>query len=202
MLAARRAAPRDDLISAMIAVEESGDQLTDSEIVSMCMLLLTAGNVTTTDLIGNGIWVLLRHPTQLKKLRDDPSIIANVVEEILRYESPVMQAVRIPMTDMEIGGCSIRRGESLMLSLAAAHRDPDQCPDPDRFDVARPDIAHHSFGGGAHFCLGAPLARLEGQLAIGAFFQRFPRARLAAEPLEWRELPAFRGLAKLWVEID
>ena len=202
VLTERRTDPREDLISAMLAVEETGDQLTDGEIVTMCELLLAAGNVTTTDLIGNGIWVLLRHPDQLQKLRDDPSLITNAVEEMLRFESPVVQAVRIPMGDLEIGRCPIRRGESVMASLAAANRDPGRYPEPDRFDITRQDVTHHSFGGGAHFCLGAPLARLEAQLAIPAFLQRFPRLRLVDEPLDWRALPAFRGLAKLWVLVD
>ena len=202
VLAERRARPRDDLISAMMSVEEAGDQLTDSEIESMCELLLAAGNVTTTDLIGNGLWVLLRHPDQHQKLRDDPSLIANAVEEMLRFESPVVQTARIPMRDLEIGGCPIRRGESVMMSLAAANRDPDRYREPDRFDVARTEIHHQSFGGGAHFCLGAPLARLETQLAIAALLERFPRLRLADERLEWRALPTFRGLSKLWVRVD
>ncbi|HXJ84152.1 MAG TPA: cytochrome P450 [Candidatus Methylomirabilis sp.] len=201
-LAERRAQPKDDLISAMIAVEEAGDHLTDSEMVSMCELLLAAGNVTTTDLIGNGLWTLLRHPDQIQKLRDDPSLIWNAVEEMLRFESPVVQTARIPMRDLEIGGCPIRQGESVMVSLAAANRDPERYPEPDRFDVTRKDVRHHSFGGGAHFCLGAPLARLETQLAIAALVQRFPRLRLSDEPLEWRALPTFRGLKKLWVLVD
>jgi len=197
VIAERRARPRDDLISALLAVEEAGDQLDDGEIVTMCVLLLAAGNVTTTDLIGNGVWTLLRHPDQLRKLREDPSLIKNAVEEILRFESPVVQTARIPMDGMQIGGCPIRRGESVLTSLAAANRDPDGCPEPDRFDITRPEVRHHSFGGGAHFCLGAPLARLEAQLAIGALVERFPNLRLADEPLEWRALPAFRGLARL-----
>ena len=201
-IATRRAAPRDDLISALIAVEEAGDQLTDTEIMTMCELLLAAGNVTTTDLIGNGIWLLLRHPDQLRKLRDEPGLITSAVEEILRFESPVVQTARIAMGDMEIGGCPIHRGESILTSLAAANRDPDKYREPDRFDITRRDVHHRSFGGGAHFCLGAPLARLEGQVAIPAFLQHFPRVRLADEPLEWRALPAFRGLARLWVEVD
>ena len=201
-IAERRADPRADLISAMIAVEEAGDQLTDSEIVTMCELLLAAGNVTTTDLIGNGMWLLLRHPEQLQKLRDEPLLITNAVEEILRFESPVVQTARIAMGDVEIGGCPIHRGESLLASLAAANRDPDEYREADRFDITRQDVHHHSFGGGAHFCLGAPLARLEAQLAILAFLQRFPRIRLADEALEWRALPAFRGLGRLWVAVD
>ncbi|HEU4368778.1 MAG TPA: cytochrome P450 [Methylomirabilota bacterium] len=196
-LAERRAKPRDDLLSALIAAEESGDQLNDDEIVTMCALLLAAGNVTTTDLIGNGVWTLLRHPDQLQKLRDDPSLIGNAVEEILRFESPVVQTARIPTADVEIGGCPMRRGESVLTFLAAANRDPGAYPEPDRFDITRKDVHHHSFGGGAHFCLGAQLARLEAQLAIAALVGRFPRLRLVNEPLEWRALPAFRGLVKL-----
>jgi cytochrome P450 len=198
-IAERRAHPRDDLISAMIAVEELGDQLNDTEIVTMCGLLLAAGNVTTTDLIGNGVWTLLRHPDQLQKLRDDPSLIKNAVEEILRFESPVVQTGRIAMDDGKIGGGPVHRGESILASLAAANRDPAAYPEPDRFDITRGDVHHHSFGGGVHFCLGAPLARLEAQLAIAALVQRFPNLHLADAPLEWRALPAFRGLTKLRV---
>jgi cytochrome P450 len=201
-LAERRAEPRDDLISALIAAEEAGDQLTDREIVTMCSLLLAAGNVTTTDLIGNGVWLLLRHPAELRMLRDDPSLIGNAVEEILRFESPVMQTARISMGSGEIGGCPIHRGESVLASLAAANRDPGRYREPDRFDITRGDVHHHSFGGGVHYCLGAPLARLEAQIAIPALLQRFPRLRLTDEPFEWRALPGFRGLAKLWVHVD
>jgi cytochrome P450 len=162
-------------------------------------LLLAAGNVTTTDLIGNGIWTLLRHPDQLQKLRDTPSLIRNAVEEILRFESPVVQTARIPPEDIEIGGYPMRRGESVLASLGAANRDPRVYSEPDRFDITRPNAHHHSFGGGAHFCLGAPLARLEAQLAILAVVQRFPHLRLANEALEWHARPAFRGLARLRV---
>jgi cytochrome P450 len=200
-IAERRAHPREDLISALIAAKEGDDQLTDTEIVTMCELLLAAGNVTTTDLIGNGVWCLLRHPDQLQKLRDDPSLIANAVEEILRFESPVVQTARIPTADVKIGGCPMRRGESVLAFLAAANRDPERYPEPDRFDITRKDVHHHSFGGGAHFCLGAPLARLEAQLAIAVLVERFPSLRLADEPLEWRALPAFRGLVKLPVVV-
>jgi cytochrome P450 len=196
-IADRRARPREDLISAMITAQDAGDQLTEREILTMCELLLAAGNVTTTDLIGNGVWLLLRHPEQLGKLRDDPSQIANAVEEVLRLESPVVQTARIAVTDMTAGGCPVRRGESILASLAAANRDPAVYPEPDRFDVTRRDVHHFAFGGGVHFCLGAPLARLEAQLAIATLLRRFPRLRLADEPLEWRALPAFRGLVRL-----
>jgi cytochrome P450 len=183
----------------LIAVEEAGDRLDDDEIVTMCGLLLVAGNVTTTDLIGNGVWILLRHPAELDKLRADPLLIDNAVEEILRFESPVVQSVRIPMADVAIRGCPVRRGESVVVFLAAANRDPEVYPEPNRFDVTRRDVHHQSFGGGVHFCLGAPLARLEARLAIGALLERFPHLRLADEPPVWRALPVFRGLAKLRV---
>jgi len=199
VIAERRARPGSDLVSALIAVEEAGHQLSDGEIVTMCVLLLAAGNVTTTDLIGNGVWTLLRHPDELRKLRQDPSLIDNAVEEILRFESPVVETARIATEDMAVGGCPIRRGESVLLSLAAANRDADVCPEPDRFDVTRPNVQHYSFGAGVHFCLGAPLARLEARLAIAALLERFPNLRLADEPLEWRAVPAFRGLARLSV---
>ena len=201
VIAQRRVHPREDLISALIAAKEGDDQLTDTEIVTMCELLLAAGNVTTTDLIGNGVWCLLRHPDQLQQLHDDPSLIANAVEEILRFESPVVQTARIPMADVTIGGCPMRRGESVLAFLAAANRDPERYPEPDRFDITRKDVHHHSFGGGAHFCLGAPLARLEAQLAITALVERFPNLRLADEALEWRAMPGFRGLMKLPVVV-
>jgi cytochrome P450 len=139
-IAERRSHPRDDLISALNAVEEAGDQLNDGEIVTMCALLLAAGNVTTTDLIGNGVWTLLRHPAQLRKLRADPSLIKNAVEEILRFESPVVQAARIPMDDVEIGGCPIRRGESVLLwrpriAIRTRVRSPIASISPDRTSV-------------------------------------------------------------------
>jgi len=200
-IADRRARPRDDLISAMVTAQEAGDQLTEREILTMCELLLAAGNVTTTDLIGNGVWLLLRHPEQLRKLRDDSSLIANAVEEILRLESSVVQTARIALADMTIGGCPVRRGESILTSLAAANRDPAVYTEPDRFDVTRRDVHHFAFGGGVHFCLGAPLARLEAQLAIATLLRRFPSFRLADEPLEWRALPAFRGLVRLPVVV-
>jgi len=195
----RRAEPRDDLISGLIAAEEAGDQLADDEIVTMCELLLAAGNVTTTDLIGNGIWLLLRHPDQLRRLREQPALMSNAVEEILRFESSVVQTGRIAMSDVEIGGCPIRRGESILTLLAGANRDPDEYREPELFDIERRDVQHRSFGGGAHFCLGAPLARLEAQIALAAFLERFPDVHLADEPLQWRALPSFRGLAQLWV---
>jgi hypothetical protein len=198
-IAERRASPRADLISSLIAVEDEGGRLSDDELVTMCGLLLAAGNVTTTDLIGNGTLALLRHPDELRKLRDDPSLIKNAVEEMLRYDPPVTETGRIPLAGTEFRGCPIGGGESLVPVMAAANHDPEVYPEPHRFDITRADTHHHSFGGGVHFCLGAPLARLEAQIAIGALVARVPRLRLADETLEYRRIPGFRGLLRLGV---
>jgi cytochrome P450 len=194
---ARRAEPRDDLISAMIAVEEAGDQLSTEEIVTMCGLLLTAGNLTTTDLIGNGVLALLEHPDQMRLLRNDSSKIKDAVEEMLRYDSPVVETARIATQDGDLHGCPIKKGESVLVFLAAANRSPEHYDDADAFDITRENTHHQSLGGGVHFCLGAPLARLEAQIAIGALVQRFPSLRRAEGALDYRGLPAFRGLVRL-----
>jgi cytochrome P450 len=201
VIAQRREDPRDDMITGLINAEEGKDQLTDNEIIRMCNLLLTAGNVTTTDLIGNGVHALLRFPDELRELQQDPSLIRNAVEEMLRYDSPVTQSGRTPLQDVEIGGCPIKRGESVTPQLAAANHDPAVYPDPHRFDITREDTHHQSFGGGVHYCLGAPLARLEAQIAVGTLVRRFPNLRLSDEPVEYRKIPSFRGLAKFQVLI-
>ena len=193
----RRERPRGDLITSLIAAEEGGDKLTDDEIVTMCSLLLAAGNLTTTDLIGNGVLTLLRNPGEVKKLQDDPSLIKNAVEEMLRFESPVLMSGRTPLEDRTIAGTEVGAGQSVTPILAAANRDPDAYPDPERFDITREKTDHHSFGGGVHYCLGAPLARAEAQIAVGTLVRRFPAMRLAESPLLWRRVPGFRGLARL-----
>ena len=193
----RRAAPRPDLITSLIAAEEGGDKLTDDEIVTMCSLLLAAGNLTTTDLIGNGVFTLLRNPGELKKLQNDPLLITNTVEEMLRFESPVLMSGRTPLEDRTIAGAEVSAGESVSPILAAANRDPSVYPEPDRFDITRERTDHHSFGGGVHYCLGAPLARAEAQIAVGTLVRRFPQMRLAESPLDWRRVPGFRGLKRL-----
>ncbi len=198
-IAARRARPTGDLVSGLANAEEDGDRLSDGEIITMCNLLLTAGNVTTTDLIGNGVLALLQHPGQFALLRDDPSLIKNAVEEMLRYNGPVTDSGRTPMSDVEIGGVPIAAGQSVGTSLAAANHDPAVYPEPHRFDITRADTHHHAFGGGVHFCLGAPLARLEAQIGINALVRRYPSLRLADQRLEWKSVPAFRGLARLLV---
>jgi cytochrome P450 len=198
----RRRHPEDDLVSDMVALQGEGAPLTDGEISFNLQGLLVGGNLTTTDLIGNGIWLLLTHPAEIAKLKAEPSLVNSAVEEILRYESPVDITGRVASRDMEIGGCPVHQTQSMLLSLRSANRDPEIFPDPHRFDIARKDAPHVAFGGGAHLCIGSPLARLEAQVALVTLFQRFPDLRLAApdEPPRWRSLPFFRGLERLIVE--
>lgn len=196
-VAERRERPREDLVTSLVQAEVDGEKLTEDEIVTMCALLLAAGNVTTTDLMGNGIHALLRNPDQLRVLQDDPALIKNAVEEILRYDAPVTQSGRTPLAPYEIGGTPIAPGQSVTPSLAAANHDPAAHADPHSFDITRKDVEHHSFGGGVHYCLGAPLARAEAQVAIGTLVRRFPAMRPGGSPLEWRRVPGFRGLARL-----
>lgn len=199
-IAARRAHPGDDLISDMLRAESDGERLTEREMVRQCNLLLVAGNVTTTDLIGNGVKALLDHPEQLAKLRAHPELIRNAVEEMLRFDSPVVNSGRIANRDIDIGGCPVHRGESLSTSLAAANRDPAVYPDPDRFDIERADTHHQSFGGGRHLCLGAHLARAEAQEAILGLIARFPGLR-HGNGLRYHAIPSFRGMASFRVRI-
>jgi cytochrome P450 len=163
----------------------------------MCILLLVAGHETTVNLISNGMLALLRNPDQLARLRADPGLIRTAVEELLRYESPVQLTGRIPMEDVEIGGTTFRKGQEVVGLIGAANRDPAQFPDPDRLDVGRPDNRHLAFGAGIHFCLGAPLARLEGAVAIAALVGRAPNIELASDDLQWRETVTLRGLSRL-----
>jgi hypothetical protein len=190
----RRDRPGDDLISAMLAAREAGDRLRDEEIVSQCSLLLLAGNLTTTDLIGNAVMALVAHPDQQAKLRAQPDLMKNAVEEVLRYDTPVTNSGRIAHEDIELSGVKIRQGETLSVSLAAANRDPAVYPDPDRFDVERADTHHHAFGGGRHFCLGAHLARLEAAETLAALLSRFSRLDHGADGHRYAGNPSFRGL--------
>ena len=199
----RAKAPKDDLISDMMALKAQGAALNEGEISNNLQGLLIGGNLTTTDLIGNAIWLLLTHGDQLERLKADPALINSAVEEVLRYESPVDITGRIAPRDMEVGGCPMKQSQSLIFSLRGANRDPQAFPEPHRFDIARKDAPHVAFGGGLHLCIGAPLARLEAQVAILSFFARFPDARLANahEKPQWRKLPFFRGLQELRVAI-
>jgi cytochrome P450 len=198
----RRRSPADDLIGKLVVAEREGDRLSEAELVTMCNLLLIAGNVTTTDLIGNGMRNLLERPSEHAKLRERPELLANAVEEMLRFEGPVQSTGRIAPRDMEVDGVPVGKGESISLLLAAANRDPAVYPDPDRFDIARQDTHHHSFGGGAHLCIGAHLARAEAQAAVGALTSRYPKLRPSGRDVKWKTTPGFRGLAEYWVRRD
>ncbi len=195
----KRASPGDDLISDMVRLQADGLEVSDIELRINLSALLIGGNLTTTDLIGNAVRLLLLNPAELAKLKADPGIINSVVEEALRYEPPVDVTGRVASHDMEIGGCPVKQKQSLTFFLRAANRDPEVFDDPDRFDVGRQHKPNVSFGGGAHICIGAPLARLEAQVALVRLFERFPNLRLASpdEPPVWRTLPFFRGLERL-----
>jgi cytochrome P450 len=199
LVAERRAAPREDMLSALIAAEEAGDTLNEDELLATCLLLLVAGHETTVNLIGNGTLALLRHPDQLQKLRDNPALIGSAVEELLRYDGPVQRTARIPSEDITIGGRTIPKGEMVMPFLGAADRDPAQFPDPDRLDITRADNHHIAFGMGIHFCLGAPLARMEGQIAINTMLKRLSKLHLATDRPEYRESLTLRGVKSLLV---
>ena len=192
-----RVNPRDDLLSALALAEEQGDRLHEDELVANCILLLVAGHETTTNLVGNGVLALLKHPEQLQRLKDDPALIGTAVEEFLRFDSPVQGTSRMAGVDFEIGGQQLVAGQHVSLMIGAANRDPAQFPDPDRLDIGRRENRHLSFSHGAHFCLGAPLARMEGRIAIGTLIQRMPRLELATETLEWRDNFTLRGVKAL-----
>jgi cytochrome P450 len=200
LIARRRSQPGDDLLSALVAVNESGDQLTEEEIVSTCVLLLVAGHETTVNLIGNAILAMLRDGGQWRALGADPTRAAAIVEETLRYDPPVQQLSRIALGNMTIGDTDVAKGDVLMLLLAAAHRDPAEFTRPDVFDPDRGTLRHLGFGRGAHYCLGAPLARLETVAALSAVTARFPHARLASEPL-YKPNITLRGLSALTVSV-
>jgi cytochrome P450 len=197
LIAERRAAPREDMLSALIAAEEAGDKLNEDELLATCILLLVAGHETTVNLIGNGVLALLRHPAELRKLRENPGLIGTAVEELLRFDGPVQRTARIPSEDVTIDGQTIGKGEMVMPFLGAADRDAAQFPDPDRLDITRADNRHIAFGMGIHFCLGAPLARVEGQIAINTLLARLPKLALATDRPRFRQSLTLRGLETL-----
>ncbi len=195
---ARRREPREDLLSALLAVEAEGERLTTDELFETCELLLIAGHETTTNLIGNGLLALLRNPDQFDLLRRDPSLVEHAVEEFLRYDSPVQATTRIVSEDMQFEGNAFRTGQQVALALGAANRDPEAFPDPDRLDVTREDLRHVAFGHAIHFCLGSPLARIEAPAAFRAMIERFPNMRLdETTPPRWKDNIILRGLQQL-----
>ncbi len=193
----RRADPRDDLISALAAVEEEGDKLTEEDMVMLLRLLLIAGNETTTNLIGNGMLALMRHPDQLQLLRRQPELIPSAIEELLRYDSPVQTDVRTVMEDMELGGKQLRKGDGMLLLLGSANRDPEVYSDPDRLDLTRNEASHIAFGRGIHYCLGTPLARLEGRVAFEMLLERFEDIHLLTDHPPFKDHVVLRGLEAL-----
>src|SRR3954463_3087065 len=191
--------PREGLIHSLLTAELDGDRLTEEEVIANCIVTMVGGQETTTNLIGNGILTLLRNAGELQKLRGNLSLIPSAIEEMLRYESPSQHTARMCPSDREMGGKLIQKRQAVIAVMAAANRDPERFPDPDRFDIARTDNRHLAFGYAAHFCFGAPLARVEGQLVLDAFLRRYPNIGLADQKLEWRFNLGLRGLKALQV---
>jgi pimeloyl-[acyl-carrier protein] synthase len=189
--------PRPGLIHSLIKAEVEGNRLTDDEIIANCIITMVGGLETTTNLIGNGILTLLRHPHQMERLRSDPSIIAPAIEELLRYESPSQHTARLAPADVELGGKKIRKRQAVIAVMAAANRDPERFPDPERLNLTREDNRHLAFGWATHFCFGAPLARIEGQIAIATLLRRFPKLALEPGAITWRTNLGLRGLTAL-----
>jgi cytochrome P450 len=190
------------LLTALIVAEEAGDRLTEEELLATCVLLFFAGHETTVNLIGNGILALLRHPDQMDRLRKEPRLMPGAVEEMLRYDSPVQRSGRVVLEDLEMNGRFYQKGWRVNLLIGAANRDPAQFADPDRLDVTRANANQHmSFASGIHYCVGAPLARLEAHLAIAAVLRRYSDLRLAEGRPPYRPTFVLRGLSRLQVEV-
>jgi cytochrome P450 len=194
--------PRDGLVHSLMTAEIDGDRLTEEEVVATSIVTMVGGLETTTNLIGNGVLTLLRNPGEIERMQEDQSLIPSAVEEMLRYESPSQHTGRLAPEDVEWEGKVIRKGQAVMAVMAAANRDPERFPDPDRFDVARTDNRHLAFGYAAHFCFGAALARVEGQEAFEAMVRRLPGLELQPGPLVWRNNLGLRGLTALPVKFE
>lgn len=198
----QRIHPRDGLVGSLVRAEVDGARLTDEEIIANSILTMIGGQETSTNLISSGLLTLLRHPEQMRILLDDPALIPSAVEELLRFESPIQHTARVAQEDFSLGGKLIRRGQSVVAVLAAGNRDPERFPNPDLLDVKRGDKGHLAFGWAAHFCFGAPLARIEGQIAFGAILRRLENLELASEDFVWRENFGLRGLSGLPVRFQ
>jgi pimeloyl-[acyl-carrier protein] synthase len=193
----QRQKPREGLIHTLLTAEENGDRLSDEEVIANCIVTMVGGLETTTNLIGNGMLSLLRNPEHQQRLRAEPELMPAAVEELLRYESPSQHTARLAPGDVTLGGKSIRKRQAVIAVMAAGNRDPERFPDPDRLDFDRPDNRHLAFGWAAHFCFGAPLARIEGQIAFTTLLDRFPELQMTGDPLVWRENLGLRGLKAL-----
>jgi len=193
----QKAQPREGLVHSLMAAEIDGDRLSDEEVIATSIVTMVGGLETTTNLIGNGVLTLLRNPEEMKRLCDDRSLIPSAVEEMLRYESPSQHTGRLAAEDVELGGRTIRKGQAVMAVMAAANRDPERFPDPDRFDITRVDNRHLAFGYAAHFCFGAALARVEGHEAFDAIIRRMHNLQLHPCRLVWRNNLGLRGLTAL-----
>lgn len=194
LLADKRKKPADDLLSDLIAVRDEGDRLSEDELMSLAFLILFAGYENTVQLIGNAILGLLTHPDQLAALRANPERFPNAVEEFARHEGPALLAIRrFPVEDVTIGAVTVPAGETVLLSLAAANRDPARFPDPERLDLGRDASGHLALGRGIHYCVGAPLARLETEIAVSALLERLPDLALDTDPAELRWRPSLRA---------
>ena len=202
LMEARRKVPGDDLITDMVQLQASGDApLSDDELRINLGALLVGGNLTTTDLIGNGVWLFLTHPEQLAAFKADPALGAQAVEEVLRYEAPVSATSRIVEADRQVAGCPMKARQVVFCSLASANRDESVFDAPEAFDITQKRASHIAFGGGPHICIGAPLARIEARRVFEKLFARYPDMRLPDQDLTWRALPFFRGLERLDVEV-
>ncbi len=202
LLAARREHPSDDLLSELITGNTPSEYMTDQELISTAVLLLIAGHETTVNLITNGMLTLLRNPDVLERLRQDPELVVGIVEEVLRYDPPVQFRLRTTLTDIEVAGTTIPKGATIVLVLASGSRDPERFPHADRFDPEREDNQHLGFGGGIHYCVGAPLARLEAQIVLAELARRLENPRLAIDPPHYRDNAALRGPEHLLVNFD
>ena len=191
----------EGLVNSLKNAEIQGDRLTEDEVIANCIITMVGGQETTTNLIGNGVLTLLRHPAELARLRADPSLIPSAVEELLRFEPPSQHTARMAPDDVELGGRRIKKRQAVIAVMAAGNRDPERFPEPDRLDLGRADNRHLSFGWGAHFCFGAPLARIEGQVALAALVKRFEHIELPPGPLVWRQNLGLRGLEALPVTL-
>ena len=201
-IAEQRVHPREGLIESLIAAEIDGDRLSEEELVANLIVTMVGGQETTTNLIGNGVLTLLRNPDVKEDLSNNLSLIGSAVEELLRFESPSQHTARLANEDLEIGGKQIHKRQAVMAVMGAANRDPERFPDPDRLDIRRKDNRHVAFGFGAHFCFGAPLARMEGQIAFATVLQRLKNLRLKPGPVVWRDNLGLRGLKALSVSFD